>query len=187
MPVDSGLRLEPELQPAAVNVEPRPRGPNQLGDPRAGEAERREERPAPVALMRRQTALPLAGGVEQVDDHVGFKERPARPRNLKTAPLATGRVPFQQQPVLHRVVEKLREQIEHHVHAPRRQTRGFQLAAERVDAMHVELRRRVAGEEPEHVVQPPLVVQARVGRELRFAALPPSRRGHVDGLVGVER
>src|SRR3954453_2850574 len=65
----------------------------------------------------------------------------------------------------------------------RREVRGFELAAERVDAMDVEIGGRLVREEAEHVVQAPAVVQARLRRELRVPALPPARGRDVHGFV----
>ena len=56
-----------------------------------------------------------------------------------------------------RVVENLREQVEDHVHAARRELRGFELAAERVDAVGVELRGRLVAQD---VVPAPAVASA---------------------------
>lgn len=55
-----GLGLA-DTESAAMEVEPRPRRAGQLGDPRTGEAERREQRAAPVLLMLWEARLPLAG------------------------------------------------------------------------------------------------------------------------------
>jgi hypothetical protein len=67
-----GLRLA-DPQAATVEIEPGARRARQLRDARARQAERREQRAAPVLLVRRQLGLPLAGDLEEVDDLVGSR------------------------------------------------------------------------------------------------------------------
>jgi hypothetical protein len=70
---------------------------------------------------------------------------------------------------------------------PGREAGRLQLAAERVDAVGVELGGRVVRQVAEHVVQAPAVVEPRVRGQLGLPALLPAGGGHVDGLLGVER
>jgi hypothetical protein len=90
------------------------------------------------------------------------------------------------QPILDRVIEDLREQVEHHVHAARREAGRLDLAAEGVDAVRVELVGRVVRQVAKHTVQAPPVVEACVGCELGLAAPPPAGRRHVHRLLGVD-
>ena len=116
-----GLRLA-DPQAAAVEIEPGARRAHQLRDARAREAERREQRAAPVLLVRRQLGLPLAGDLEEVDDLVG--SRNVR-RDLATfmRRAASARGVRVEHAVLDGVIEDLREDVERHVDRPRRQPR----------------------------------------------------------------
>ena len=137
-PVDAGLGLLAEHELSRVEVEPSARALDQLADPRTGKAERGEEGAAAVALMLRQLALPSARRVEQVDHHVGLEERAARLRHLH-APAPAARGVRIEQPVLDGVVEDLGEQVEDHVHRPRREATADELLAKVVDAARVKL------------------------------------------------
>src|SRR4051812_10344442 len=91
-----------------------------------------------------------------------------------------------QQPVLHGVVEHLREQVEDHVHGSGREAVTDELLAKVVDSARIELGRDIVAKVAERVVEPPLVVEFRVLGELRLAALPPAVGGHAQDLVAVE-
>src|SRR4051812_49327312 len=185
VPVDPGRGLEAELEAAGVEVQASDGRFCQFGYPWPSQAQRGEEGAASVALMYWEALLPLLCDVEKVDDHVGLEDRPRRPRHLHPPAFAARGIGGEQL-VLDRVVEDLREQVEDHVHAPRREAGRLELAPERVDAVRIELGGRVVRQMAKHVVQAPAVVQARVRRELGLAALPPARGGHVDGLLGVD-
>jgi hypothetical protein len=78
--------LVPRTSVPGVDVEPAAARGRQLRDPRAGQAEGREERARAAAVVRREVALPLAGDVQQRHDLVGLEEPAAHARLLHPPP-----------------------------------------------------------------------------------------------------